>query len=80
MAKTLPVPPPGFDDLSIDEKVDYVQTLWDRIAATPEELPIPDWHKQIVSERLASYRASPEPGKTWEQVRGELEQKLAKKT
>ena len=35
MLKPVPLPPPGFDDLSVDEKIDYLQSLWDRIAATP---------------------------------------------
>lgn len=29
-------PPPGFDDLSIDEKIDYLELLWERIATSPE--------------------------------------------
>jgi len=33
MPKPVPLPPPGFDDLSVDEKIDYLQSLWDRIAA-----------------------------------------------
>lgn len=79
MANPLPIPPPGFDDLSIDDKVEYLQTLWDRIASTPDSVPVPDWHKHVVNERLASYRANPEAGKTWEQVRAELDKKLSKK-
>jgi hypothetical protein len=31
-----PTPPQGFDDLSVDEQIDFVQSLWDRIAATSE--------------------------------------------
>jgi hypothetical protein len=34
MAKTLPVPPPGFKDLSVEEQIDYIQDLWERIAAS----------------------------------------------
>ena len=34
MSKIVPIPPPGFDDLSVDEQIDFVQSLWDRIAAT----------------------------------------------
>ena len=57
MSQTLPVPPPGFDALSIEEQIDYVQSLWDHIAARPEEIPVPDWHCQILAERLAAYDA-----------------------
>ena len=43
--------PPGFDDLSVEEKIAYVQSLWDRIAASPETIPLPDWHLEILDER-----------------------------
>ena len=80
MVKALPIPPPGFDELSTEEKLDYVQSLWDRLLPTPEKIPVPDWHKQTVNERLADYQANPDEGRTWDQVRNELEQKLLKKS
>jgi hypothetical protein len=30
MPNPVPLPPPGFDDLSVEEKLDYLQSLWDR--------------------------------------------------
>ena len=41
MANPVPLPPPGFDDLSVEEKIDYLQSLWERIAASPETIPVP---------------------------------------
>jgi hypothetical protein len=29
MFTPIPFPPPGFDDLSTDEKIDYLALLWD---------------------------------------------------
>jgi putative addiction module component (TIGR02574 family) len=60
MAQSLPIPPPGFDALSVEEKIEYVNSLWDRIAIRPEEVPVPDWHRQILEERLARDDAHPE--------------------
>ncbi len=37
MSQTLPIPPPGFEALSLEEQIDYVQSLWDDIAAQPEK-------------------------------------------
>jgi putative addiction module component (TIGR02574 family) len=69
----LPLPPPGFDDLSIEEKIDYVNSLWDRIAAHPEDVPVPDWHLELIDESLAEYEADPESGNaSWEEVREEI--------
>jgi len=51
MAVNLSLPPPGFDDLSSEEQIAYVQSLWDLIAAKPDQVPVPDWHRQVIRER-----------------------------
>ena len=72
MSQTLPIPPPGFEGLSVEDQIDYVQSLWDHIAAQPEKVPVPDWHRQVLAERLANYEASPNEEMTWEQLEQEL--------
>ncbi|MEZ4223527.1 MAG: addiction module protein [Polyangiaceae bacterium] len=74
MAQPVPNPPPGFDSLSIDEKIDYVESLWDQIVERAD-LPIPDWHRELLRERLDAYRADPTAGRPWGEVRAELQQK-----
>lgn len=76
MTKIIPTPPPGFDDLSVDERIDFVQSLWDRIAATPEQVPVPEWHRRIIQERLEAYRENPVAGRSWTEVRSDIERKL----
>lgn len=62
MPKAVPLPPRGFDDLSVDEKIDDLQSLWDRIAASPESIPVSDWHREILDERLKDLEANPDKG------------------
>lgn len=76
MSQTLPLPPPGFDALSVEEQIDYVQSLWNHIAARPEEVPVPDWHREILAERLSAHDASPSDTKTWEEFEAELKQEI----
>jgi putative addiction module component (TIGR02574 family) len=76
MSKPIPSPPSGFDELSVDERIDFVQSLWDRIAATPEQVPVPDWHRRIIRERLKAYRTNPTDDRPWADVRTEIEAKL----
>jgi len=76
MASTIPNPPPGFDGLSVEEKIDYVQSLWERIAASTDEVPVPEWHAAIVRERCDAYRRDPTGGESWDQVRDEVERGL----
>ena len=72
MGNALRLPPPGFDALNIDEQIEYVQALWDRIAAKEDRVPVPDWHREILDERLADLEANPDAGRPWEEVRADL--------
>ena len=76
MPKPMPLPPHGFDELSVDEKIEYLQSLWDRIAATPDTLSVPDWHREFVDHRLKDLEASPESGDSWDVVQERLRRKL----
>jgi putative addiction module component (TIGR02574 family) len=76
MAQPLPMPPPGFDDLPVEEKIDYVQALWDRIAANTDEVPLHEWQRQILEDRLAAHRATPQEARTWQEVLDGLERRL----
>jgi putative addiction module component (TIGR02574 family) len=61
-------PPPGFDDLSIDAKIDYLELLWERIATSPEPVVVPEWHREVISERLRDIESDPNSGDKWEVV------------
>jgi putative addiction module component (TIGR02574 family) len=66
------LPPLGFDELSSDEKLAYIQALWDHFAEHPEDVPTPDWHREVVAERLAAYRRGEMTSRAWSAVREEL--------
>ena len=76
MAQPVPNPPPGFEALSIDEKIDYVESLWDRIV-DESTVPIPEWHRELLRERLEAHRTDPAAGRLWSEVRAELERKYS---
>ena len=72
MSSSVPLRPPGFDELSVDEQIAYVESLWDRIAATPGQVPVPEWHREVLAERLKDDEANPDAGATWDVVRERL--------
>jgi putative addiction module component (TIGR02574 family) len=72
MGEPLRLPPAGFDDLPVEEQIDYVQALSDRIAASPDRVAVPDWQRRRLDQRLAAHDADPNAGVPWEQVRAEL--------
>lgn len=80
MSEPVPIPPPGFDALSVEEQVDYVLSLWDRIAADPARVPVPDWHREVLGERLEAYRSDPEGGQDWGEVRERVRRLLERQS
>ena len=76
VTKTLRIPPPGFEELSVEEQIDYIQSLWERMAAHPEDIPVPDWHRKILEERLADLDENPDAGSSWEEAREAIKKRL----
>lgn len=59
------------DAMSMEEKLELSDALWDSIYASNEQLPEPDWHKELLDERLRD----PNPQfDTWQNVKKRLEQ------
>lgn len=51
--------PPGFSELSKQDQIRYLQSLWDRISENPEDVPVLESHLELAEERLAVYRQDP---------------------
>jgi putative addiction module component (TIGR02574 family) len=65
--------PLEFDQLPVEQRVAYVQALWDQIAAHPENVPVPLEHQQVLLERIATYTAgAASSGRPWSEVRDQL--------
>jgi putative addiction module component (TIGR02574 family) len=64
--------PKEFKRLSSKDRISYVQNLWDFIAESPDQIPIPESQKQVLAQRLATYKANPNVGKPWPQVRDNI--------
>ncbi len=61
----------GIDQLTIAEKIDLVQAIWDCIADEVERLPLTEGQRLEVDRRLAAHRANPQAAIPWEQVEAE---------
>jgi putative addiction module component (TIGR02574 family) len=52
-----------------EERIELLGDAWDTIAASPQDVPIPEWHVQELERRLAE----PDPQfLPWAQVRERL--------
>ena len=78
MTSKVPFPPPGFDELSIDEQIEYVSKLEEQIKSLPDDLSVPDWHMEIIEKRLAECEKNGFEGIPWEEFEKDLIEQLTK--
>jgi putative addiction module component (TIGR02574 family) len=76
MSETKLAIPPEFNTASKEDRIEFVQDLWDRIAEDEGQVSVPDKHKQVLDKRLDTYRAHPSTGRPWNEVRDEILTKL----
>ena len=55
-------------DLSIAERLQLVEDLWDSIAARPDAIGLSDTEKAELDRRLSLHDADPEAGAAWPDV------------
>jgi len=61
--------------LSISERIQLVQDLWDSIIEVPEQLPLTDEQKTELDRRMHNYQKNPEPGDSWHIVKNRIKSK-----
>jgi len=61
----------GLDKLSVAERIELVQDLWDSIAAEAETHPLTETQRREIDRRLAAHEANPDAAISWEQVEAE---------
>ena len=59
----------GLLTLSLPERIQVVEDLWDSIAAEAEGLPLSDWQKEELARREAEYARNPGLASTWEEAK-----------
>jgi putative addiction module component (TIGR02574 family) len=56
-------------DLTPSEKLQLVQDLWDDLAATPSDVPLPDWQVEELDRRKANLTNNPASGLGWDEAK-----------
>lgn len=55
--------------LSVPERIQLVEDIWDTIAEVPEEITLTDEQKADLDRRLDAYHLNPDEGSPWGVVR-----------
>jgi putative addiction module component (TIGR02574 family) len=58
-----------FRSLTVAERVNLVEELWERVSSAPEDLAVPDWQIKELERRRRLYLANPQRAIPWPQPR-----------
>ena len=72
----MPLPSLDLDKLTRDEKLELIEKLWDSLEESADDLPIPDWHRQLLTQRLDEMDREGPTGVPWEQVLQEIQSRF----
>jgi putative addiction module component (TIGR02574 family) len=59
-------------ELSVAERIQLVEEIWDSIAAVPQAVPLTPAQRAELGRRLEDYRLHPEEGSPWDDVRSRI--------
>jgi putative addiction module component (TIGR02574 family) len=48
--------------LSVEERLELIDRIWDSLTEMPEQIPVPDWHRELLEERLRELDKTPDAG------------------
>ncbi len=74
--KPMSEPAFNFDSLSVPERIQLVEDLWDSIAASAEEVPLTAAQREELDRRLDEFERDPDSGRPWPEVRSEIEERV----
>lgn len=60
----------GIDSWSVEDRLRLIGEIWDSLEGEPTEMP--EWHRQVLDQRLADANANPTSFVPWEEVRDRL--------
>lgn len=64
-------------DLSLAEKLQLVEDLWDDIGTVPSSVPLHEWQKEELDARKLRWQAVPASGVSWEAVKQRIRSRRA---
>lgn len=62
----------GFLELSVAERIQLVEDLWDSIVSLPNAISLPEHQREELDRRLAVYHKDPNAGSPWESIKTRL--------
>lgn len=64
-------------DMTLEEKLAVMESIWEDLARTPEAIESPAWHKDILNERRQRLTDGTARFTDWETAKADIRKKLS---
>jgi putative addiction module component (TIGR02574 family) len=58
--------------LSVEDRLELIEELWDSLVATPEAIPVSNAQRKELARRRRAHARNPSAAKSWGEVRAKL--------
>lgn len=63
--------------MSLPQKLELMETLWDNLCREPEKVPSPEWHKDALTERRQRLKSGQEVVSDWEAAKQDIRRRIS---
>jgi putative addiction module component (TIGR02574 family) len=63
----------NIEQLSVAERIQLVEDIWDSIARTPQVLELPESQRQELDARVESHHHGADAGSSWAEVKARIQ-------
>ncbi len=60
------------EEMSIDERIQLVEVIWNSIIETPGTVEIPEWHQRELERRFRGDPVGSTKGSSWDEVQARI--------
>lgn len=64
------------ETMTVAEKLTLMERLWDDLSRRPENVPLPQWHGEVLAERIAAVRNGHSNFVEWDEAKQRLQERL----
>jgi hypothetical protein len=63
--------------MNLSEKLGLMEALWEELCRHEEEIPVPDWHKQVLDERERQIKDGTARFSDWETAKKRIARRIS---
>lgn len=64
------------DKMTVTQKLQMLEAIWDDLSRNPADIPSPDWHGDILAQRIKAVEEGQSSFQDWEEAKKELRSQL----